>query len=325
MCRPDFKSSTKGVNTDGNTNTNNGDTNSTTKKTNGERIVSPHVPSGFARRKVAIGASMLGLTLFFNAMNWMFKDSTLWLRPADEFCQNSESTSDGTATSDGRCNRSDLFAFQASSAIMQLFMGGMGIYAWHITKRVTTRIPQTPEGRLFGYLEEADKLNVGIFVYQTWDFFASMVVPEHNTAIFLAHHMLASITSWMSLEYQMVHYYAVFFGGCSEISTIFLVLIDFDVYFPAEDRGSTWGMIITFCQVAFTFSFLYYRVIGWWQVSFRLWSDVFAVHRKGVIEDYRPGKAWFLYGFLVMDFLLGSLQVYWFFFGIVPKILEILS
>jgi hypothetical protein len=98
---------------------------------------------------------------------------------------------------------------------MQLFMGGMGIYAWHITKRVTTRIPQTPEGRLFGYLEEADKLNVGIFVYQTWDFFASMVVPEHNTAIFLAHHMLASITSWMSLEYQMVHYYAVFFGGCS--------------------------------------------------------------------------------------------------------------
>lgn len=307
MCRPGFKSST------------NGDTNTITNKTNGETIVSPHIPSGFARRKVALGASMLGLTLFFNFMKWMFQDSTLWVRAADEFCQQD------SETSNGRCNRSDLFAFQASSAIMQLYMGGMGIYAWHVTKRVTTRIPQTPEGRLFGYLEEADKLSVGIFVYQTWDFFASIVVPEHNTTIFLAHHMLAAITAWMSLEYQMVHYYAVFFGGCSEISTIFLVLIDFDVYFPAEDRGSTWGMIITFCQVAFTFSFLYYRVIGWWQVSFRLWSDVFAVHKKGVIEDYRPGKAWFLYGFLVMDFLLGSLQVYWFFFGIVPKILEILA
>jgi len=60
-------------------------------------------------------------------------------------------------------------------------------------------------------------------------------------------------------------------------------------------------------------------------VSFNLWSDVFNVAKKGVIEDYRPGKAWFLYGFLVMDFLLGSLQVYWFFFGIVPKILEALE
>jgi len=110
-----------------------------------------------------------------------------------------------------------------------------------------------------------------------------------------------------------------------EISTIFLVLCDFDVYFPAADRGSLWGIIITVCQVSFTFSFLYYRVIGWWQVSFQLWSDVFYVAKKGRIEEYRPRKGWFLYGFLAMDFLLGSFQVYWFAFGIVPKILQILQ
>ena len=104
---------------------------------------------------------------------------------------------------------------------------------------------------------------------------------------------------------------------------MFLVLINFDVYFPMEDRGSLWGTVITACQVIFPLSFLYYRVIGWWQVSFQLWSDVFHVAKKGRIEEYRPGKGWFLYGFLVMDFLLGLLQVYWFAFGIVPKILEI--
>uniref|UniRef100_A0A7S4AQ81 TLC domain-containing protein n=1 Tax=Pseudo-nitzschia australis TaxID=44445 RepID=A0A7S4AQ81_9STRA len=208
---------------------------------------------------------------------------------------------------------------------MQLYMGGMGFLTWHMTKKVVTKIPQTPEGRLFGYLDEADRLNSGIFVYQTYDFFTSMFVPEHNTAIFLTHHFLAAVTSWMSLEYQMVHYYAIFFGGCSEISTIFLVLCDFDVYFPAEDRGSLWGMTILFCQVSFTLSFFYYRVIGWWQVSFQLWSDVFAVAKKGCIEEYRPGKGWFLYGFLAMDFLLGALQVYWFAFGILPKVFEVLE
>ena len=123
----------------------------------------------------------------------------------------------------------------------------------------------------------------------------------------------------------MVHYYAIFFGGCSEISTIFLVLCDFDVYFPAS-HGSLWATVILICQVCFTFTFLYYRVIGWFQVSLSLWKDVLHVGRtKGAIEQYRPGLTWFVYTFLVMDTLLGLLQLYWFGFGIVPKIMEIAS
>lgn len=106
---------------------------------------------------------------------------------------------------------------------------------------------------------------------------------------------------------------------------MFLVLCDFDVYFPAKDPGSLWGTIILFCQASFVLSFFYYRVIGWWKVSFQLWSDVFAVAKKGTIEDYRPGTGWFLYVFLASDFLLGSLQVYWFGFGILPKLVEILG
>lgn len=283
--------------------------------TNRSKIIHPVIPPGFSRRKIPIAASILGLSVFCYGLKWFFQDAT-WLKPADEFCQN---LGDGE-----KCVRSDLFAKQATSAVMQIYMGGMGLLTWHITRNVVKKIPQTPEGRLFGYLQEADKLNVGIFIYQTFDFFTSMMVPEHNNAIFLTHHVLAAITAWMSLEYQMVHYYAIFFGGCSEISTIFLVLCDLDVYFPAQD-GSLWGLTILLCQVSFTLSFFYYRVIGWWQVSFQLWSDVFALVKKGSIEEYRPGKGWFLYGFLVMDFLLGSLQVYWFAFEIVPKVLEVVN
>lgn len=303
MCRPDFRSDATDAKA------------SATKST----TISPVVRSGFARRKVPITATMSALVIFYNLTRWFFRDSALWLRPADEFC------GDAVGGDGDRCSRSDLFAKQAASGFMQLYLGGMGLLTWHITKKVVTGIPQTPEGRLFGYLEEADKLNTAIFVYQAFDFFASMTVPEHNQIIFLGHHMLAAVTSLMSLEYQMVHYYAIFFGGCSEISTIFLVLIDFDVYFPVQDPGSAWGMTITFCQAAFTVTFLYYRVIGWWQVSFRLWADIFHVAKKGVIDDYRPGKAWFLYSFLAADFLLGSLQLFWFFFEIFPKVLEVLQ
>ncbi|KAG7349184.1 TLC domain containing protein [Nitzschia inconspicua] len=278
-------------------------------------VVPPSIHSNFARRRIPISVGLLGLTLLYNSLLYFLQDSTTWLRPADDFCKD--------VTEDGKCNRSDLFAFQAASGVMQLYMGLLGMWTWHFSKAIRS-VPNTSEGRLFGYLKEADYLNTGIFIYQTFDFFASIFVPEHCTAIFLTHHVLAAYTAWMSLEFQMVHYYAIFFGGCSEISTIFLVLCDFDVYFPAE-RGSVWGAIITFCQVSFTFAFLYYRVIGWWYVSVQLWSDVLTVAKKKAIDNYRPGKAWFLYCFLLMDLLLGLLQVYWFGFGIVPKILEILQ
>jgi hypothetical protein len=207
---------------------------------------------------------------------------------------------------------------------MQVFMGTTGALAWHWTGRAHTVIPATPEGRLFGYLPEADRLNAGIFVFQFWDFFFSMMIPEHRTLVFLTHHSLSALTSLFSLEYQLVHYYAIFFGGCSEISSIFLVVCDFDVYFPAS-RGSVWGGFIFFCQATFAVSFLYYRVIGWWAVSYRLWGDVLYVRKHNLAEQYRPGKAWFLYVFLGMDLALGLLQVYWFAYRIAPKILEILE
>jgi len=285
-------------------------------------VVPPSVASGFARMRIPIFASLFALALFYNVLFFLVKDSTQWLRPADEYCKGETSANDIDGTT--RCSRPDLFAFQAASAVSQLLLGGFGFYTWHVSRKVITDIPQTPEGRLFGFLKEAELLNAGIFVYQTFDFFASLLgPPEHATVVYLTHHLLAAATAFMSLEFQMVHYYAVFFGGCSEISTIFLVLCDFDVYFPAE-RGSSWFITITICQVSFTFTFLYYRIIGWYKVSRQLWTDVFLVAKKGRIEEYRPGKAWFLYGFLIMDFLLGLLQVYWFAFGIVPKILEIL-
>lgn len=203
-------------------------------------------------------------------------------------------------------------------------MGTTGFLAWHVSKRAQTAIPATPEGRLFGFLEESDRLNAGIFVFQVWDFLASLFIPEHATFIFLGHHVLAALTAWFSLEYQFVHYYALFFGGCSEISSIFLVLCDFDVYFPAN-RGSVWGGIILMCQASFTLTFLYYRVIAWWWVSYRLWCDVLHVVKKKTAQEHRPGKVWFLYIFLALDVVLGLLQVYWFGFGILPKIAEVLS
>lgn len=197
MCKPDSKNSICG----------NADA---AKPLSKSETVSPDVPSGLERRKIPIVTSMMGLVFVLKFVEWYLKDTTTWLRPADEFCKE-----DAYIDADGRCSRPDLFAGQVASGVAQVYIGGMGLYTWHIAKRTKTGIPQTPEGRLFGYLEEADQLLVGILVYQTYDFFHSMFVPEFCTPIFMGHHLVAALTALMSLKYQMVHYYAVFFGGCS--------------------------------------------------------------------------------------------------------------
>jgi TLC domain len=162
-----------------------------------------------------------------------------------------------------------------------------------------------------------------------------VVACTHHHPVFLAHHLAAALTAYFSLEYQMCHYYANFFGGCSELSTLFLVFCDFDVYFPSHGSSSSlWKTFILTCQVCFVMTFLAYRVVGWWMVSYELWTDALWVLRdddngKKKNDDRDAsrdtGKMRFLYVFLAMDVALGLLQVYWFVFGMLPKIVEIVS
>ena len=118
------------------------------------------------------------------------------------------------------------------------------------------------------------------------------------------------------------------------MSTLFLVFCDFDVYFPSQQGGSLWKNFILLCQVCFVLTFLAYRVVGWWMVSYHLWKDALFVLRgdnnkkndDGDADASRTaGKTWFLYIFLAMDVALGLLQVYWFAFGMLPKIVEIVG
>jgi len=279
-----------------------------------ENTVSPYIQSGFNRRKGAIISGYVFLTIIYSVVYVLLKDSGSYLTPADHFCEKNVKET---------CSRPDLFAFQVAAGIMMFYMGSLGFYTWHISKNAHTKVPNNPEGRLFGYLEEADKLNTAIFICQTWDFFASLLIPEHRTLIFLAHHALSGFTAWYSLNYQVVHHYSIFFGGISEVSSIFLVFCDLDVYFPAK-KDSSYATFIFACQALFTLCFFAYRVVGWWVVSYRLWHDARYAWENEIVNKYRPGRTYFLPIFLSLDTSLGLLQLYW--AGlIVQKVSEIMA
>jgi len=210
------------------------------------------------------------------------------------------------------CIRSDLFAFQMSSGVAIFICGVIGFRAWHWDRRAHTVVPQTPSGRLFGFIPEAEFLAAMNFTFQFWDFWISLSIPEHRTALMLAHHLAASVVSWCSIRYRVLNYYGIFFLGISEVSSIFLVFVDLARYFPPVPGTLFYQLIRLIAGPGFVVSFVLYRVVYWWPVSWQLFQDVYAVTVKtDTAQKLRPGQHWVLYIYLALNFPLGLLQVYW--------------
>jgi hypothetical protein len=59
--------------------------------------------------------------------------------------------------------------------------------------------------------------------------------------------------------------------------------------------------------------------------SIQIWKDVQYIHNNRLAEQFRPGKEWCIFIFVGMSIALGMLQLHWFLFSIVPKIVDVLS
>lgn len=242
------------------------------------------------------------LSAIYGGFYFAFQNSpTIFgLTPSDEHCP----------AEGGDCRRPDLFAFQMASIVSMYTSGILGIHAWYITGRPHSKIPQTPEGRLFGYLPESERLSAYALAYQIFDFVASLGIPEHCTPIMMTHHLLASAVAYCSIRYQFLHYYGFFFLGLSEVSTMFLAWIDLSTFFPPIP-GSAFDLLIQTVGPCFVLSFILFRVILWWPISIRLFRDAQTVWSTGKLEQLRPGQSWVLWVFLASNLPLGMLQLYW--------------
>jgi TLC domain len=263
----------------------------------------PHMIAGFSV-----------LTLIYASLFSTFRESSSILGfppPAAEFCQDRQQHHHHQQQREMTCARPDLFSFQVVSGLAIVLCGGIGFNAWHVTRRAHTAIPSTPEGRLYGYLREAEFLVAANFTFQFWDFFVSLTIPEHRTAVMLAHHIAAAAVSFSALCGHIIGYNAIFFLGLSEVSSIFLLFVDLARYFPPEP--GTWynSFIYLVAGPFFVVTFIYYRVILWWPVSYQLFQDVHTVTESGRAAKLRPGYTWVLYVMLVLNLPLGLLQLYW--------------
>ncbi|GAX18024.1 hypothetical protein FisN_18Hh238 [Fistulifera solaris] len=234
---------------------------------------------------VLIGAGMMHATFLFlqtRVPSW---------KAAKEFCIHA-------ATED--CLRPDLMAFQCISGMVFVVCAVLGIYAWYGTRSCHS------QQRLFAKLPVAQWLTLWNLTYQIWDFGISFVIPEFKQPILFAHHAAAATVAYAALRYNMLGYYAIFFMGLSEVSSIFLVVIDLGRYIPPEPGTLYDTFVNQVCAPLFVVTFFYYRVILWWYpITVNLLKDVSDGLKKSKTSQ------WVMYLLLLLDVPMGFLQLYW--------------
>jgi hypothetical protein len=90
------------------------------------------------------------------------------------------------------------------------------------------------------------------------------------------------------------------------------VWVDVAKFFPPLPNHTWFNFIIgVIAEPLFAVTFIFYRIIMWWQVSYQMWMDIRHVLNNGMAEKLRPGRNHVLYVMLVSNALLGCLQLYW--------------
>ena len=144
--------------------------------------------------KIPILCGLVYLTLVYVLVNLAYPYLSGIVPPlAGEYCD------DGIKG----CQRASLFAFEIAACQALLFCGITGFIAWHISKVPFNKIPQTPEGRLFGYIQEADYLTSAAVTFQLWDLLVIVLIPEQCTTVMVGHHFLAALVAWYGLNNQV--------------------------------------------------------------------------------------------------------------------------
>eukprot|EP00903_Cladosiphon_okamuranus_P006255 g6138.t1 len=190
-----------------------------------------------------------------------------------------------------------LFAHQLASMVCIAHCAFWGIYYWFAEAG-------TIEDRLYGPTVGAVVIGQVNLAFQFYDLVVSLFVVRLRKIEMVVHHGLATIMCYFLLRDCYVHYYAIFFLGISEVSSVPLVFVDVFKFFP--DVAARFQGANHLLRISFALNFIVVRVLYWPVIAGRhLWDTVGSV-KAGTVHD--AGVVGF---FMACNLTLTVLQWYW--------------
>mmetsp|Transcript_529 Transcript_529/g.2061 ORF Transcript_529/g.2061 Transcript_529/m.2061 type:complete len:273 (+) Transcript_529:75-893(+) len=196
-----------------------------------------------------------------------------------------------------------LLAFELVAAVPLFMCAYYGVTGWFFQVDDFT----TKEQRLYDVSPAAVKVLQTNFAFQTWDFAVSFLHKELNSPEMLAHHSIAALLCYWGLTMPYMHYYAIYFFGVSEVSSVPLVVVDICKYYP--EFAKRFPTVEFAAKLAFALFFILVRDVFWVYTAVTVWSDGVGVLRQGNNPEKYP--AYVTAGVLIANAFFSTLQIVW--------------
>ena len=142
-----------------------------------------------------------------------------------------------------------------------------------------------------------------MFCYQVWNLIACLIHNQFRTADAIGHHIVTGAVAYFALR-PFGHYYALFYAGISECSTISLNFVS--TFTDVPELSKKYPQIFILSKIIFGCSYFIIRMVIWPILSIELWL--------GCRDLLVSGKAQsnVVVGFLMFaNMFLTGLQLYW--------------
>jgi len=177
-----------------------------------------------------------------------------------------------------------------------LWMGGGG-------SETDTCITDHISGRCDG----AERITLMMMAFQTYEVVLALCVSKLRgpSGEHLMHHAATLSLATIGGGYQYLHFYAPFFFGVTEISSVPLAFVDLFKFFPS--LKSALPATNEHVRTLFAVCFIVMRLVYWPYVCSEFWMDSMAELQA----DNARQSTWVVVVFLVANVLLTGLQFFW--------------
>jgi hypothetical protein len=174
---------------------------------------------------------------------------------------------------------SDILAFSIVAAVCVAYLFIAGLIGFFGLSPMVDNLEGINADRLYGTSSYVTEYIVfPMLCYQIWNFCVCVFFKDFRTPDAIGHHIVTGMLANFGYD-PFGQYYALFYFGIAEVSSIPLTLMDGFKFVPALARN--YPAVNNACKVSFALSFFLVRIFIWPFVSYGLFNRCMDVLMSG--------------------------------------------
>jgi hypothetical protein len=202
-----------------------------------------------------------------------------------------------------KCRGSDLIAYELVGTLCVIYVTIAGFVGYFDINGMMDN-KTIWDNKFYGYSTFIqDYLVIPMLCYQTWNLICCIIHNEFRNAPMIGHHVVTGMLAYFGL-FPYAQYYALFYFGIAEITSIPLSAINIFKYLP--HLSEKYPLLYNISKNSFAIGFFIVRIFIWPCVSYDLWFGC-----QDLLKTNKAHSRFVVNYFLFSNLFLTFLQFYW--------------